>query len=375
MATSAAANPRAFSPGASFPRARLAAAGLGVRVAFALVFAAAMSGQYSECFPGFNIAYDRRVRIAVILVGLFLLGVIVAAVIAPYLDSELFVWLEPHSIVDSTPIPLAKGRMADDYFAVEDLGNDTFAIGEPRYYQQNYSYLILGQARAVLFDSGSGTRDISGVVRSLTTLPVTVIVSHLHFDHLGGIAPFADVAMIDLPETRADVSRGLFKPSRYEYMGFFDGRAAPSLRVAEWLAPGSMIDLGGRTLRVLSTPGHTPSSVALFDASNRRLFIGDFIYPTTLYAFLPGASLSAYQATARTLLEMLPPDTVLWTAHCCRKNEGVSAPWLSMRDLRDLDAALAAVRAGHAKASGFYPRVFPVNDEMTLAAGFPWNNR
>ena len=375
MATSAAANPRAFAPGASFPRARFVAAGLRVRVAFALVFAAAMSGQYSECFPGFNIAYDRRVRIAVILVGLFLLGVIVAAMIAPYLDSELFVWLEPHSIVDSTPIPLAKGRMADDYFAVEDLGNDTFAIGEPRYYQQNYSYLILGQARAVLFDSGSGTRDISGVVRSLTTLPVTVIVSHLHFDHLGGIGPFADVAMIDLPETRADVSGGFFKPSRYEYMGFFDGRAAPSLRVAEWLAPGSMIDLGGRTLRVLSTPGHTPSSVALFDASNRRLFIGDFIYPTTLYAFLPGASLSAYQATARTLLERLPTDTVLWTAHCCRKNEGVSAPWLSMRDLRDLDAALAAVRAGHAKASGFYPRVFPVNDEMTLAAGFPWNNR
>jgi hypothetical protein len=52
-----------------------------------------------------------------------------------------------------------------------------------------------------------------------------------------------------------------------------------------------------------------------------------------------------------------------------------AAPWLSMRDLRDLDAALTAVRAGQAKAVGFYPRVFPVNDEMTLAAGFPWNNR
>jgi len=140
------------------------------------------------------------------------------------------------------------------------------------------------------------------------------------------------------------------------------------------LAPGAVIDLGGRTLQVLSTPGHTPSSVALFDATNRWLFIGDFIYPTTLYAFLPGASLSAYQATAKMLLRMLPADTVLWTAHCCRKNEGVSAPWLSMRDLRDLDTALTAVRAGQAKGAGFYPRVFPVNNEMTLAAGFPWNN-
>jgi hydroxyacylglutathione hydrolase len=317
----------------------------------------------------------RSTRGVIIAVGVLLLGAVFALILAPYVYSELTVWLEPHAIVDSAPAQLAKGRMVDDYFAVEDLGDGTFAIGEPHYYQQNYSYLIVGQTRAVLFDSGSGTRDISGVVADLTKLPVTVIVSHLHFDHLGGISPFGDVAMIDLPETRADLSGGIFKPSRYQYMGFFDGRSAPSFRVTQWLAPGAIIDLGGRVLRVLSTPGHTPSSVALFDATNRRLYIGDFIYPTTLYAFLPGASLSAYQATARMLLRTLPPTTVLWTAHCCRKNEGVSAPWLSMRDLRDLEAALTAVKSGQAKALGFYPRVFPVNGEMTLATGFPWNNQ
>jgi hypothetical protein len=75
------------------------------------------------------------------------------------------------------------------------------------------------------------------------------------------------------------------------------------------------------------------------------------------------------------LLGTMPKDAVLWTAHCCRKNEGVSAPWLAMADLRDLDATLTAVRAGHASATGFYPRVFPVNEEMTLATGFPWNNQ
>jgi glyoxylase-like metal-dependent hydrolase (beta-lactamase superfamily II) len=158
-------------------------------------------------------------------------------------------------------------------------------------------------------------------------------------------------------------------------MGLVDGRAALSIRVSEWLKPGSSIDLGGRSLQVLSTPGHTPSSAALFDAQNKRLFIGDFIYPTTLYAFLPGASLSAYQSTSTSLLKLLPSDAILWTAHCCRKNEAVSAPWLSMGDMRDLDSALMAVRTGAAKSRGFYPRVFPVNGQMTLATGFPWNNR
>ncbi len=317
----------------------------------------------------------RRTRAALVIAAVLACGFVLAGWLAPYVRAELAAWLEPHAIVDALPAQLEKGRMVDDYFAVEDLGDATFAIGEPRYYQQNYSYLIVGQQRAVLFDAGSGTRDVSRVVAGLTHLPITLIVSHLHFDHLGGSVPFEHVAMIDLPQTRADASGASFQPGRYEYLGMFDGRPAPTLRVGEWLTPGTDIDIGGRTLRILSTPGHTPESVALFDATKRRLFVGDFMYPTTLYAHLPGASLSAYQASARSLLAMLPADTVLWTGHCCRKNGGVSAPWLSMQDLSDLDAALTAVRAGQARPLGFYPRVFPVNDQMTLAAGFPWNNR
>jgi hydroxyacylglutathione hydrolase len=314
-------------------------------------------------------------KAAAISASALLVGVSFAALFAPYVYSELGRALSAHSVVDAEPVKLAKGDMLDDYFAVEDLGEGTFAIGEPRYYQQNYSYLIVGDTGAVLFDSGSGNRDISKIVKRLTKLPVTAIVSHLHFDHLSGISPFEQIAMIDLPVTRADTSGGVFRPGRYEYMGFVDHLVAPSFRVGEWLKPGEKIDLGGRTLEILTTPGHTPSSVALFDARSKRLFIGDFIYPTTLYAFLPGASLSAYQATAKTLLAALPADTVLWTAHCCRNGEGVSAPWLSMGDLRDLDTALTAVRAGEARSRGFYPRVFPVNRQMTLATGFSWNNR
>ncbi len=145
--------------------------------------------------------------------------------------------------------------------------------------------------------------------------------------------------------------------------------------MAEWLKPGDTIDLGGRKLKVLSTPGHTPSSVSLYDPAGRRLFTGDYIYPTTLYAFGPGASRSAYHRTARRLLASIPADTILWTAHCCRAGEGIAAPWLTMKDLADVDAALMRVKNGEARSTGFYPRRYPVNREMTLATGFPWTNR
>jgi hydroxyacylglutathione hydrolase len=313
-------------------------------------------------------------RSVIVIAGAALGCLVVAAVFSEYVFAELSPWLEHSLIVDPVLPKIAKGAMVDDYFVVQDLGSGTFAIGEPRYYQQNYAYLIVGETRALLFDSGSGTRDISGVVASLTRLPVTVMVSHLHYDQRGGVGAFDHIAMIDLPQTRADAPDGNFKPSRYEYLGFIDGRRAPSMRVTEWLAPGAIIDLGARSLTVLSTPGHTPSSAALFDPATHRLFIGDYLYPTTLYAFLPGASLSSYHQTAQRLLATLPADTVLWTAHCCRKGEGVSAPWLSMVDVRDLDDTLLRIHAGKATYTGFFPRIYPVNDEMTLATGFPWNN-
>jgi hypothetical protein len=117
-------------------------------------------------------------KATVVLVSALLLGVAFAGFYAPYVDSELARWLDPHSIVDPAPVKITKGEMVDDYFAVEDLGNRTFAIGEPRYYQQNYSYLIVGETRAVLFDSGSGARDIGSVVGRLTKVPVTVNARH-----------------------------------------------------------------------------------------------------------------------------------------------------------------------------------------------------
>jgi glyoxylase-like metal-dependent hydrolase (beta-lactamase superfamily II) len=302
--------------------------------------------------------------------------VIAGALLAPYTYAEYEFDLhgeKPRAL--PMPVEPVAGTWFDDYFVVETVDPTTFAIGEPRYYQGNYSYLILGAQRAILFDAGTGLRDIEPVVRSLTHLPVTVIASHLHFDHVGALGRFDKTALIDEPSLRARPRDSQLTLRRYEFLGFADRLAVPTFRVDEWWPPGSTIDLGGRRLRVLATPGHTPTSVSLYDETRRQLFAGDFIYPGELYAFLPGASRSEYHATATRLLAILDPATQIFAAHMEDSPAPLRAPVLEVEDLRALERTLESIEHGDSTSSGFYPRIFPVRGAIKFATGWPWNNR
>jgi glyoxylase-like metal-dependent hydrolase (beta-lactamase superfamily II) len=315
-----------------------------------------------------------RYRIFLLLVALFVVSIVAAAAWAPYVSAEIQLRQHGPLIGPAPPLPV-QGHWFDDYFVIEPIDAATFAIGEPRYYQANYSYLIVGAQRAVLFDAGTGNRDITVVVRSLTHLPVTVIPSHLHFDHVGALARFEHTALVDLPSLRARVHDGELRLGRYEFLGLADALPEPRFKVDEWWRPGQPIDLGGRTLQVISTPGHTPTSVALYDAGRRQMFAGDFVYPGGLYAFLPGASRSAYRATAKSLVAMLDPSSRIYCAHMADDPDAIAAPVLGVDDLRALEATLLGIEHGTLATTGFYPRIFPVRGRISFQTGFSWNNR
>ncbi|MEI6486950.1 MAG: MBL fold metallo-hydrolase [Sphingomonadales bacterium] len=266
----------------------------------------------------------------------------------------------------------ALGTVVAGHWLVQQVAPGTWAIGEPAADPDNYEYLLVGTRRALLIDSGAtADHDIRQAIAGITALPVTVIPTHLHHDHTNGLAFAGLIALIDLPETRARGDGNRVQLGRYQY-----GRAAPpAFTVAEWVKPGTAIDLGGRSVTVLATPGHTSSSVSIWEPAARRLYTGDFLYPTTLYVFAPDSSLSTYVATIDRLLALLPPDTRLYGAHCCRNDAVVQAPWLAVQDLRDTRAAIRRIQAGAADGRGLIIRRFPVNHRMTLLTLYPLANR
>jgi len=252
----------------------------------------------------------------------------------------------------------------DDYFTLKYIDANTIAIGEPRYHQLNYNYLIIGEERAILFDTGAGVRDIKPVVESLTSLPVIVTQSHLHYDHVGNHTKFDRVAMPDLPHLRSASKTGSLQLSRSEHLGFIEGFEAPKLEVAEWWTPGASVDLGGRAVSVIHTPGHTNDSMMLLDRDRNLLFTGDFIYPGPLFAMTPGADLQAYLKTARRLLEIISPETRLLPAHGESERSGV--PILEHADIVDLRNTLEKVLKGTLAGEGFYLKNYAVNNRIEL---------
>ena len=108
--------------------------------------------------------------------------------------------------------------------------------------------------------------------------------------------------------------------------------------MTKWLHDGDSIDLGGRTLEVIATPGHTPDSICLFDRANGLLFSGDAYYPGPIWLFRPETDLVAYGKSVQRLAALQPQVKVVLGAH----NVPVAPPQV----LGELAAAFEKVQEG-----------------------------
>jgi glyoxylase-like metal-dependent hydrolase (beta-lactamase superfamily II) len=190
-------------------------------------------------------------------------------------------------------------HIVDPWFTVEQIDSNTYAISEYGHWEHVHSFLLIGADKAVLIDSGIGIDNIKRVTDQLTHLPITVVTTHVHWDHIGSHGEFDELYLHDIEanwlihgipglpieKVRENVSRDItipvpetFNPEVYT---LFKGHPTGTL------TDGEILSLGNRTLEVIHTPGHSPGHICIHDKTNGYLFSGDILYEGTIFAFYP----------------------------------------------------------------------------------------
>ena len=175
---------------------------------------------------------------------------------------------------------------------VQQIDEDSFVIRQSvlTNFEAPFLYLLFGQDRALLIDSGAGGLQIRPTIERLIAdwqernggRPIHLVVahSHSHGDHHAGDAEFAD---------RADT----------QVVGLDAQDVAAFFGISDWPNGLGHYDLGRRKITVIPTPGHEPAHVMFYDASTRLLFSGDMIYPGRLY--YPRDRFETFKASADRL--------------------------------------------------------------------------
>jgi glyoxylase-like metal-dependent hydrolase (beta-lactamase superfamily II) len=238
------------------------------------------------------------------------------------------------------------------WFDVYKIREHIYALHEPGQFEEVISFLIIGNDRALLFDTGLGIGDIKAVVAALTSKPLLVLNSHSHYDHVGGNYQFTRLLGRDTPFGRKrargtahqDVAEFVspawiwkplppgFKPETYHIKPY---------TVTQWVEEGQFIDLGGTSLEIIDTPGHAPDCISLIDHNKRLLFTGDAFYLAPLYAHLEGGNLRDYRASAAKMAALSAGIDTLITSH--------NVPTAPGEYLQAMDQAFAAILNGEAE--------------------------
>ena len=159
----------------------------------------------------------------------------------------------------------------DPYIVFRQIDEHTWEGNGYMVYNESV-YVVEGEDKALVIDAGTYMPHLDKAVAALTDKPVMVALTHGHGDHVGGIVCFPEVWIhpADIPMISYD-DEG--------YQG-----------TIHELNDGDVIDLGGRQIEVLHTPGHTSGSITFFDKANHYGFSGDAFGSTNLLLFVPSFS-------------------------------------------------------------------------------------
>jgi glyoxylase-like metal-dependent hydrolase (beta-lactamase superfamily II) len=290
-----------------------------------------------------------RVILIIGSIGLFLMACTPKQKRADLVQPDKWWSVHPRSIYAQ----LEKVGTYQDWFEVYKLTEGTYAIYEPNQFEEAISFLVLGSDRGIIIDTGTGIGNLRDVVERLTDLPISVVLTHEHYDHVAAAYRWDEIVMFDNQEAIQVLKRGRDNTSLQKYVtGDFlwkplpkdfdpETYAVPSMEPTSVVQDGDIIDLGGRQLEVIYTPGHSPGSMCLLDKKQRILFTGDHFFPGPLYAHARDVNIEDYIASNEKLVKRIDEFDYLCSGH--------NDPWVKSEVLIRVSKAFDTIFDGKGK--------------------------
>ena len=160
-------------------------------------------------------------------------------------------------------------------------------------------FLIVGDQRALLLDTGAAPCDLLSMIRSVTDLPLTVLQTHGDGDHTANSGLFEHIYA---------------HPAEFDVIRRFRPELTAKLHP---ITEASSFDLGGRVLQVIEAPGHTPGSICLLDRTSRILFSGDTLSYGPVFLFGEHRNIHTYRKTLEKLQILGGFDTIYPCHNTC----------------------------------------------------------
>lgn len=187
----------------------------------------------------------------------------------------------------------------------------TFPLGP---FQCNCTVLVEPTTKeAVVFDPGDEYGYLASVLTELEARVVAILLTHAHIDHVGAVKPLQEEtgAPVYLHRKETPILEGV--PMQAQWTGL----PCPELpRIDVWLDELQPLQLLGREIQLLFTPGHSPGSVSYYLAEESLLVSGDVLFHDSIgRTDLPGGDSQQLLASIRQRLWPLPDETVVFPGH------------------------------------------------------------